>query len=629
MASCFRQVVIFIITGLMCLHAAAQCNISISSFPYNNDFEDNAAGDNWLSGGTFSDWNCGTPSKSFINAAGSGFRCWITGKLTGNSYNNNENSWLQSPCFNFSSLQHPKITFLIYWETENKYDGASLQYSTDVGVTWSTLGSTNDVTNCIASNWFNSTAITSLSGAQGWSGTVLPPSGSCGGGNGSGGWVLARHDLYNLAGKTNVMFRFVFGAGSICNDFNGFAVDNVTIDDALVIPGVADFSYLCNTNNNVSFIDNSSYCVSGYAWNFDDPSSGSLNTSTVENPSHTFSSGSHNVTLVVTFSNGTTATKTKTINFFDVSASVASGLKCNGDSTGILQASVNNAPSGISYNWSTIPVQTTTTATHVPAGTYFFTVSGTSYCSTTATATITNPPAIQVNINTVDVTCGSNGSAQAVVSGGLPPYQFLWSTGATTIHANNLVAGYYSFKVTDANNCKTNIDSIKIINTSNTSTLEIGNDTAICNGQQLILSAGHFAHYQWQDGSTDSVFTVTKSGKYWVTVVDVQGCTLSDTINVTTGDCKQLYFPTAFTPNKDGLNDSFGPLGNLGAVKGYLLNIYNRWGKLIFTSTDPYKKWNGSLNGNNGDFGTYVWYASYSFNGMPTQFQKGTINLLR
>ena len=53
-----------------------------------------------------------------------------------------------------------------------------------------------------------------------------------------------------------------------------------------------------------------------------------------------------------------------------------------------------------------------------------------------------------------------------------------------------------------------------------------------------------------------------------------------------------LYIPNAFTPNEDGLNDSFGALGY--GVKDYHLIIYNRWGQLVFNSIDPNFEWDGN-----------------------------------
>src|SRR5437868_3487976 len=103
------------------IHAYSQCTGNVSSFPYHEGFE---FGDgNWTHGGTASDWALGTPSKPVINAAAAGSFSWITGGLTNSSYNNGENSWLQSPCFDFTTLVNPQISFSIFWETEKRYDG--------------------------------------------------------------------------------------------------------------------------------------------------------------------------------------------------------------------------------------------------------------------------------------------------------------------------------------------------------------------------------------------------------------------------------------------------------------------------------------------------------------------------
>lgn len=67
----------------------------------------------------------------------------------------------------------------------------------------------------------------------------------------------------------------------------------------------------------------------------------------------------------------------------------------------------------------------------------------------------------------------------------------------------------------------------------------------------------------------------------------------------------KVYFPTAFSPNGDGLNDEFGIVGE--GIDNYLLKIYNRWGELIFYSTDPTRKWNGTYKGTIVPIGTYVY----------------------
>ena len=146
---------IFLLTFVLLtpLVSFQQCSQLISTFPYHENFE-NLNG-NWVAGGTASDWAWGTPSKSVINAAGTGLKCWITGRLNNKSYSNGENSWLQTPCFDFTNIKDPYLTFKVFWETERQYDGANLQYSIDNGATWQVVGSANETGNCIGENWYN------------------------------------------------------------------------------------------------------------------------------------------------------------------------------------------------------------------------------------------------------------------------------------------------------------------------------------------------------------------------------------------------------------------------------------------------------------------------------------------
>jgi gliding motility-associated-like protein len=66
-----------------------------------------------------------------------------------------------------------------------------------------------------------------------------------------------------------------------------------------------------------------------------------------------------------------------------------------------------------------------------------------------------------------------------------------------------------------------------------------------------------------------------------------------------------IYIPSAFTPNGDGINDTFGVKGQ--GIKDYRLLIFNRWGEIIFESTEVHKQWDGRLKGNPVEQGTYVY----------------------
>ena len=189
----------------------------LSTFPYYEDFEQGNGG--WTSGGTNNTWALGTPANTVINSASSGTNAWVT-NLSG-QYSANEQSFVQGPCFDFTNLSAPQFKMNIWWESEANWDGAVLQTSIDGGSTWQAVGSFGD-----PNNWYNMANLNAQPGgnSEGWGGRNSS-------GNGSGGWVLAEHDLTGLGGISGVLLRIAFaGDGSIQDE--GFAFDNVLVQDA-------------------------------------------------------------------------------------------------------------------------------------------------------------------------------------------------------------------------------------------------------------------------------------------------------------------------------------------------------------------------------------------------------------
>ena len=363
----------------------AQCIGSIDIYPYNEGFEANDGG--WIPGGSGNDWAWGAPSKPVITSAGGGVNCWVIGGLTGSSYTNLEASWLQSPCFDFTNLLYPYIEFKVNWETEQQFDGGSLQYSLDNGATWTNVGSANDRVDCLNGNWFNFTPVNFLSSfsasRDGWSGNVQTGGGSCRNGNGSNGWVTAKHTMPYLAGKPGVFFRFVFGAGSICNNYDGFAIDDILIQEAPA--NNASFTYTCLNNNSVRFTNASSLCPTGFSWDFDDPASGANNNSVSPDPTHLFSApGQYTVRLTVSGPGNAPSTFTDEVNIITVDVAMQTAVDCQTNTGGSLIAGAG--PGGpFNYTWNTNPVQAGFTATNLSEGFYTVTVTGTGVCPVTAT----------------------------------------------------------------------------------------------------------------------------------------------------------------------------------------------------------------------------------------------------
>lgn len=90
-----------------------------------------------------------------------------------------------------------------------------------------------------------------------------------------------------------------------------------------------------------------------------------------------------------------------------------------------------------------------------------------------------------------------------------------------------------------------------------------------------------------------------------------------------------IAVPTGFTPNGDGLNDFLYPNNALKA-QNLKFSVFNRWGQLVFTTTNWQEKWNGKINGVEQATGVYVWFLSYTHRDTGQQvFQKGTTTLIR
>jgi gliding motility-associated-like protein len=88
-----------------------------------------------------------------------------------------------------------------------------------------------------------------------------------------------------------------------------------------------------------------------------------------------------------------------------------------------------------------------------------------------------------------------------------------------------------------------------------------------------------------------------------------------------------LYMPTAFTPNADGLNDYFGPIGKV--PNEYSIQIYDRNGSLFFKSTSTYHLWDGKVNGKLQPNGVYVYLIQYRDINKQPVMKKGTLALIR
>lgn len=206
---------------------------------------------------------------------------------------------------------------------------------------------------------------------------------------------------------------------------------------------------------------------------------------------------------------------------------------------------------------------------------------------------------------------------------------YLWNTGSVNRTITVSGIGFYSVTVTDNNGC-TGTGTANITQTLPSPGIFLPGDTNICSYGNLVINpTSGFRSYLWNTGSVTTSISVTQPGKYWLQVTDNNGCTGSDTVNVVPREClKGFFMPTAFTPNNDGKNDILKPY-MLGNVMKYQFSVYNRWGQIVFSSTDYSTGWNGKYKGEEQDGNIFAWVCIYQFEGEPLQSKKGTIVLIR
>ena len=204
---------------------------------------------------------------------------------------------------------------------------------------------------------------------------------------------------------------------------------------------------------------------------------------------------------------------------------------------------------------------------------------------------------------------------------------YLWQDGSVEPTYTVRNEGLYTVVVA-LNGCDTT-GQIKVVFITKP-IVNIGNDTTLCVSDKILLDASYpGASYKWQDGSTDASFLVDKAGVYIVNAANTCGTTTDSThVAYKNCDCK-FYVPSAFTPNGDGRNDIFKPSYKC-FFSNYQINIYNRFGQLIYSSQDAEKGWDGTFNGSLQPTGTYIWKIEYSDKLLQkTERKNGTIVLIR
>lgn len=207
--------------------------------------------------------------------------------------------------------------------------------------------------------------------------------------------------------------------------------------------------------------------------------------------------------------------------------------------------------------------------------------------------------------------------------------QYRWQDNSTSRNFTVTATGTYWVTVTDQNQCSAS-DTVLLRNILPVPGNFLKTVDSVCQYDHISLAPeGNFNSYLWSNGSSQSSISVQAPGQYVLTVRDANGCNGKDTITVVQKTCYiGIYVPTAFTPNNDSRNDLF-KARVYGVALAFRMRVYNRWGELVFETTDPMRGWDGRVKGVSTDSGVFIWQCSYHLQGSSPQYQKGTVTLIR
>lgn len=205
---------------------------------------------------------------------------------------------------------------------------------------------------------------------------------------------------------------------------------------------------------------------------------------------------------------------------------------------------------------------------------------------------------------------------------------YLWQDGTTTSQLIATIDGVY--KVSVSNACATVSDSIELKYAENTLSLLFHDDVAICDGKSAWIGVDFDDTnlvYKWSTGQTTPIISVSDYGSYTLTVSN--GCverTKEVKINENK-DCCLVFLPDAFTPNGDTNND-FYKAYTACTLNDFELVIFDRWGTMLYRTTNQDEAWDGTFNGKVLSPGVFVWRVIYN-DGKFDHTDSGTLTLIK
>ncbi len=338
-------------------------------------------------------------------------------------------------------------------------------------------------------------------------------------------------------------------------------------------------------------------------------------------------------------------------NPLSTSTVTTNDISCFGFNDGNANAIPTGGNPSYSFLWSNNV--TTQIADNLPAGSYTVTITDANNCQIVRFIDILEPTFLTFPIpqlaDTLNCDLLPTGELNAQIAGGTVPYGYNWSnTSQTTANISGLAAGRYVLTVTDANGCTLtgNYDVFAPLTVEVNALIDsLNSKTAIIKtGQSLNFSIQNPVfnqNYTWAinpntgfnlsntTGNNNSGQSAA-AGVYTIIInaTTTDGCADNDTLTVEVIN-PFLGMPSAFSPNKDGLNDIFRPV-SLDAQYIKEFKIFNRWGGLVYDSPSLENGgWNGDKDGEAQPRDVYIYLINYQIPNESAASLRGEFTLIR
>ena len=311
--------------------------------------------------------------------------------------------------------------------------------------------------------------------------------------------------------------------------------------------------------------------------------------------------------------------------------------------TGTLELT-NPLGSNYSYSIDGSTYQSNPIFSGLAPGTYSVTVQvGTTGCISTAAQYTVNavplaPAAPVVNIVSQPTCLSPFGSVEIVAPIGSNYVYSMENNGVnyplTSTAITNLTPNEtYSFYVLDnVTNCLSSPFDVTTNGIPTPLLVDAGPDQTINSGETAVLVASGNGTMIWENGDTTQTSVSPQiTTTYTVTLTDSNGCVSTDDVNVIlTISCGDLFVPTAFSPNDDAINSAFRIKINANCVQTMQLQVFDRWGELMFETTNPSDAWDGKYKGKQLDPAAFVYVLDIQLIGeQESQRYKGNLTLIK